>query len=143
MSLEIEHIEIYNDQVYDLLCPNIQKVLVCENSITKEFELRGTTSVPVSSLQDSFQTILRGERNRIIAITSMNHQSSRSHTIVRMKILVHEPNSVTRESIISFVDLAGSEKIDKHKKMPISSTLQNQKEQEKTRAMHTRIQEGK
>ena len=73
----------------------------------------------------------------------MNHQSSRSHTIVRMKILVHEPNSVTRESIISFVDLAGSEKIDKHKKMPISSTLQNQKEQEKTRAMHTRIQEGK
>ena len=66
-----------------------------------------------------------GEYNRHYAATSMNHQSSRSHTIFRLYIqniehLYKDSNSfdgnysVLKESILNFIDLAGSEKVSNH-----------------------------
>jgi len=66
-----------------------------------------------------------GEFNRHYAATSMNHQSSRSHTIFRLFIQnneslsrLNEPSqkgyTVCKESILNFIDLAGSEKVSNH-----------------------------
>mmetsp|Transcript_2436 Transcript_2436/g.2299 ORF Transcript_2436/g.2299 Transcript_2436/m.2299 type:complete len:170 (+) Transcript_2436:1074-1583(+) len=66
-----------------------------------------------------------GEFNRHYAATSMNHQSSRSHTIFRLFIQNVENMytaqaaggkgfSVCKESCLNFIDLAGSEKVSNH-----------------------------
>ena len=66
-----------------------------------------------------------GEFNRHYAATSMNHQSSRSHTIFRIFIQNTEnlyasrdlddgSFSVVKESVLNFIDLAGSEKVSNH-----------------------------
>lgn len=62
-----------------------------------------------------------GETNRHYASTIMNHCSSRSHTIFRLYVRcvpnVPSPSSMITESILNFVDLAGSEKINIHDSM--------------------------
>jgi centromeric protein E len=49
----------------------------------------------------------------------MNHQSSRSHTLFRLHVESVTTNSsegtnVIKESVLNFVDLAGSEKVSNH-----------------------------
>lgn len=75
-KIEISHFEIYNDQVYDLLKDDIEKISICEDRKSKEFFLKGVESVESKSLENSFETIMKGELNRKVAITEMNHQSS-------------------------------------------------------------------
>ena len=63
-----------------------------------------------------------GEYNRHYAETRMNHQSSRSHTLFRLHVesVATTPTgeeagtNVIRESVLNFVDLAGSEKVSNH-----------------------------
>jgi len=68
----------------------------------------------------SFKKIKKGETNRHYASTTMNHSSSRSHTIFRLyvkSVPVHldpEQGDYWTESVLNFVDLAGSEKVDIH-----------------------------
>ena len=58
----------------------------------------------------------------------MNHQSSRSHAIFRLKLvkinsdyLLQNHESSLFETFINFVDLAGSEKMDQHNDLRIIS----------------------
>ena len=57
-----------------------------------------------------------GSRNRTIASTNMNTNSSRAHTLVTIsfdQILNHNTDKETiKSSIINLVDLAGSERAD-------------------------------
>lgn len=63
-----------------------------------------------------------GEYNRHYAETRMNHQSSRSHTLFRLHVESvattasgdDAGTNVIRESVLNFVDLAGSEKVSNH-----------------------------
>ena len=62
---------------------------------------------------------LINKENRHYASTMMNHASSRSHTIFRlyiqsMSIKNIDGTTEIAESILNFVDLAGSEKINIH-----------------------------
>ena len=72
----------------------------------------------VTSIEDIIDIIRKGEANRHYASTIMNHVSSRSHTIFRLYVRcipnLIETTSVITESILNFVDLAGSEKINIH-----------------------------
>ena len=55
----------------------------------------------------------------------MNHQSSRSHTVFRLQIVNHVSYEIEQESILNFIDLAGSENMsvyDKEKDKSDSST---------------------
>lgn len=58
--------------------------------------------------------------NRHYAATMMNHSSSRSHTIFRLYVksipshVKQGEDTVFTESVLNFVDLAGSEKLDIH-----------------------------
>lgn len=122
------YFEIYNDTVYDLLA-NIDEfdkpLLVCEDSKKKDFYIKGLKQIEVNTLEECMDILKMGEFNRHYAATSMNHQSSRSHTIFRLFIQNIEHNyndinssdagySVYKESILNFIDLAGSEKVSNH-----------------------------
>lgn len=57
--------------------------------------------------------------NRRYASTMMNHASSRSHTLFRFYVQSMQADSSNKdnifmESILNFVDLAGSEKLEVH-----------------------------
>lgn len=59
----------------------------------------------------------KGEANRQFAKTYMNHKSSRSHSIFRLRVRSSShctSGEVITEAVLNFVDLAGSEKLDVH-----------------------------
>ena len=111
--------------VYDLLADPEEfgdALPVCEDPKKKEFYIKGIHEVIADCFEDCMEILRMGEFNRHYAATSMNHQSSRSHTIFRLMIQNigkedDDPNttfSYVKESILNFIDLAGSEKVSNH-----------------------------
>jgi len=110
-------LEIYNDEVHDLLDP-AQK-----GSEQKKMDVRqgpngvfvpDLTWVPVPDAEAIISLSDNAKSNRTVVATKMNQESSRSHLILTVKIAGE--NKVTGElvkSTINLIDLAGSERISK------------------------------
>ena len=113
---------------------------VCEDSKRKDFYVKGLKEFLVNNLDECLDILKNGETNRHYAATSMNHQSSRSHSIFRLSVQsisrdedeivkgddqqeFSEENSsetgdrVITEAVLNFVDLAGSEKVSNHQNL--------------------------
>jgi hypothetical protein len=74
------------------------------------------TTCQVQSIEEAFSVYKLGVSQRKTASTEMNDSSSRSHFV--FSLIVHTVNLDTKQrysSKISFVDLAGSEKVNKSK----------------------------
>ncbi|CAD8120246.1 unnamed protein product [Paramecium sonneborni] len=121
--LRCSYVEIYTDQVYDLLATQerLSETLLINEDFNKEFVIKGAVEEVVTNIKEIMDILQFGESNRHYASTIMNHCSSRSHTIFRLYVRCVPntigPNSVITESILNFVDLAGSEKINIHDSM--------------------------
>ena len=136
--VKCSYIEIYNDQIYDLLqrAENIGETLqVCEDTAKDQFYIRGVREEAIDDWYDALDKLKRGEINRHYARTVMNHSSSRSHTIFRVYIqsLVSSWNTrgeagaspaYVTESWFNFVDLAGSEKVSNHDQLEEGGKLE-------------------
>jgi kinesin family member 5 len=70
--------------------------------------------VNVQSMEEVLELLWTGAKARSICATDMNAHSSRSHTVFQVSItkVVHELK-VSQVTKLSFVDLAGSEKVRK------------------------------
>ncbi|CAL1588547.1 unnamed protein product [Knipowitschia caucasica] len=105
-------IEIYNEQIYDLLDTASASLFVREN-IKKDVFVEGAVEKFVVSAAEAYQVLSLGWRNRRVASTSMNRESSRSHAVFTMTLESKESlNEVVniRTSQLNLVDLAGSER---------------------------------
>ncbi len=76
--------------------------------------VEGITEREVKDSRDMFQLIREGLRNRKVASTEMNSESSRSHAILTLKIETKskdDEKGLTRitNSEFHIIDLAGSE----------------------------------
>jgi hypothetical protein len=101
---------------------------------------------------DVIDKLRKGEINRQYAKTYMNHKSSRSHTIFRLKVKsmsIQHGIEKTTESVMvnffitqNFVDLAGSEKLDVHES-PIGTPSKTNLIQREGKANKNRIKETK
>ncbi|KAI5076831.1 hypothetical protein GOP47_0008896 [Adiantum capillus-veneris] len=106
--------EIYNEQITDLLEP-LQKALQVREDTKTGVYVENLTEEFVSSVSEVFHLMLKGLGNRKIAATSMNLESSRSHTLFtcviesRCKSMSDGVSSV-KTSRMNLVDLAGSER---------------------------------
>jgi kinesin family member 5 len=68
----------------------------------------------VSSVDDVFEAMRRGQSSRAVNTTDMNAESSRSHSIFVLQIFQKDTTTGSVKSgKLSLVDLAGSEKIGK------------------------------
>jgi hypothetical protein len=111
-------LEIYNEQVHDLLDTGPRKKggMKVRNHPKKGFYVDGLVVTPVSSYVAIDNKINEGTSNRTVACTQMNATSSRAHTIVT--ILFSQKNkdasgqSMTKTASINLVDLAGSERAE-------------------------------
>ncbi|XP_053701254.1 kinesin-like protein KIF15-A isoform X1 [Synchiropus splendidus] len=105
-------IEIYNEQIYDLLDTASASLFIREN-IKKGVFVEGAVEKFVNSAAEAYQVLSMGWQNRRVASTSMNRESSRSHAVFTMTLESKETvNEVVniRMSQLNLVDLAGSER---------------------------------
>ncbi|XP_033011133.1 kinesin-like protein KIF20A [Lacerta agilis] len=121
-SVWVSFFEIYNEYIYDLLdlVPasknQKRKVLrICEdqggNSYVKDLKW-----ISIKSTDEACKILKVGNKNRSLACTRMNQQSSRSHSIFSIRLLSLSDESVPRVlgvSELSLCDLAGSERCHK------------------------------
>ncbi|KAL2307676.1 hypothetical protein Nmel_000650, partial [Mimus melanotis] len=105
-------IEIYNEQLFDLL-DSASAGLFLREHIKKGVFVDGAVEQVVSSAAEAYQVLTKGWRNRRVASTSMNRESSRSHAVFTVTVESMEKNNEIvniRSSLLNLVDLAGSER---------------------------------
>ncbi|XP_038617426.1 kinesin-like protein KIF15 [Tachyglossus aculeatus] len=105
-------IEIYNEQIFDLL-DSASTGLFLREHIKKGVFVVGAVEQVLTSAAEAYQVLSRGWRNRRVASTSMNRESSRSHAVFTITIeSMEKSNEIVniRSSQLNLVDLAGSER---------------------------------
>ncbi|NWZ21347.1 KIF15 protein, partial [Asarcornis scutulata] len=105
-------IEIYNEQIFDLL-DSASAGLFLREHIKKGVFVDGAVEQVLSSAAEAYQVLTMGWRNRRVASTSMNRESSRSHAVFTITVESMEKNNEVvniRSSLLNLVDLAGSER---------------------------------
>ncbi|XP_058085499.1 kinesin-like protein KIN-12G [Magnolia sinica] len=105
-------LEIYNEQILDLLEPSSVNLQIREDA-KKGVHVENLTEFEVSSARDVIQQLVQGAANRKVAATNMNRASSRSHSVFTCVIESKwECQGVThhRFARLNLVDLAGSER---------------------------------
>lgn len=122
-------IEIYNDDIYDLLSKDSKQKIQINEHPEKGFYIRGLKKYIASGVKEMYRVLKVGNHKRTVGATNMNEGSSRSHAIFMITIEMSEPidlngqaetgtdtlidskkkNSV-RVGKLNMVDLAGSER---------------------------------
>ncbi|KAL6124912.1 hypothetical protein ACLB2K_077420 [Fragaria x ananassa] len=119
--LRMSYMEIYNEEINDLLAPEHRKLQIHE-SIERGIYVAGLREKIVASPEQVLNLMEFGESHRHIGETNMNLYSSRSHTIFRMIIEsrdktkdedIGSSGDAVRVSVLNLVDLAGSERAAK------------------------------
>ncbi|CAG7901387.1 unnamed protein product [Brassica rapa] len=107
-------LEIYNEQITDLLDPS-QKNLMIREDVKLGVYVDNLTKGYVKNLKDLSQLLIKGLVNRRTGATSVNAESSRSHCVFTCIVESHCKNAADglssfKTSRINLVDLAGSER---------------------------------
>jgi hypothetical protein len=102
----VSMMEIYGDEVYDLLSANKQRLVPREDA-KKKVQIQGLVQRPVSDIEELMYAIESGSTQRSTSMTGMNEASSRSHAILQISI---KTLTGKLHGQLSFIDLAGSEK---------------------------------
>ena len=118
-SIRASYLEIYNEQVQDLLNPTNVSLPVRYNN-EKGFFVENLFVVECEVLDDCMAVLEEGLRNRKVASHRLNERSSRSHGIMSLMIDMEtvdpeDQRLIRKSGKLSFVDLAGSEKIKESK----------------------------
>nr|XP_034570067.1 kinesin-like protein KIN-14P [Setaria viridis] len=113
-EIAVQMIEIYNEQVRDLLQNGGNKKLEIRNSSQKGLAVPDANVVPVTSTADVIDLMNLGQKNRAVCSTAMNDRSSRSHSCLTVHVQGRDLTSGTvLRGCMHLVDLAGSERVDK------------------------------
>ncbi|XP_033148275.1 kinesin-like protein KIN-12C isoform X1 [Brassica rapa] len=111
-SCKCSFLEIYNEQITDLLEPSSTNLQIRED-LGKGVYVENLVELNVRTVNDVLKLLLQGAANRKIAATHMNSESSRSHSVFTCTIeSIWERDSLThsRFARLNLVDLAGSER---------------------------------
>ncbi|RDX94099.1 Kinesin-like protein KIN-5C, partial [Mucuna pruriens] len=126
-SVKVTFLELYNEEITDLLAPEEISKASLEEKQKKQLPLmedgkggvlvRGLEEEIVTSASEIFTLLERGSSKRRTAETLLNKQSSRSHSLFSITIHIKEATPEGEELIkcgkLNLVDLAGSENISR------------------------------
>jgi kinesin family protein 5 len=111
-QLKFSMLEIYKENLYDLINPSTQS---CDLKI-KEHPKKGMYVTNLSEeyiySQEEMLILLENSlENRTVSETGLNKNSSRSHLLFQLKVVQNFPDETSKIGILNMVDLAGSEKV--------------------------------
>lgn len=113
-DISVQMIEIYNEQVRDLLQDSGNRRLEIKNTSQKGLAVPDASIVPVTSTSDVVELMNQGQKNRAVGSTAINDRSSRSHSCLTVHVQGRDLTSGTvLRGCMHLVDLAGSERVDK------------------------------
>ncbi|XP_071025640.1 chromosome-associated kinesin KIF4-like isoform X2 [Oncorhynchus clarkii lewisi] len=120
-SLAVSYLEIYNEDILDLLCPSVSKDKPSTINIREDpkegIKIVGLTEREVFSANEMVGCLELGNSARTVGSTAMNAASSRSHAIFTIT-LEQRRGADKSDNVVSklhLVDLAGSERQKKTK----------------------------
>lgn len=127
-QINVGMLEIYNDECYDLLGSGgaslaekkaeAQKAggkasLEIRRNQEGRIEVPNLTTEVVNNIHDVINLLKRGNKNRAVASTSLNTQSSRSHMVLWVDVTSGMKGQPGNKGTLFLVDLAGSERVKK------------------------------
>jgi hypothetical protein len=101
-------VEIYNEQIKDLLQPSNNGNLDVREAPGRGTFVAGATVVAVHSRDDVEMLLEAGNAFRTTESTQLNMVSSRSHAVLQLRLEIGDKNGK-----LSLIDLAGSERASK------------------------------
>ncbi|KAF7552955.1 hypothetical protein G7Z17_g4008 [Cylindrodendrum hubeiense] len=138
-SLKATYVEIYNEQLRDLLVPettplNERGNVAIREDVKGNIILTGLRQVEINSVEDLMNALNFGSSIRQTDATAINAKSSRSHAVFSLQLIQRKSTatptpgaekrfsvpleamtgqevSITTDSKLHFVDLAGSERL--------------------------------
>lgn len=115
-SVRISYMELYNEEIFDLLSEESRSLRIFEDQKQKgSVIISDLEEVIVNNASEVKKVLLKGAEKRRTAETFMNQKSSRSHAVFTVTVHIRETTDDGEEVMkigkINFVDLAGSENI--------------------------------
>ncbi|EGR34671.1 kinesin family member 17, putative [Ichthyophthirius multifiliis] len=117
--IRCSYIEIYNEEIHDLLAKDCKAKLELKESPDKGVFIKDVTMNVVKSIAEMDKWMSIGTDNRSVGATAMNKDSSRSHSLFTLYIecqikseIEGQDDSITAGKL-NLVDLAGSERQSK------------------------------
>ncbi|CAG9864986.1 unnamed protein product [Phyllotreta striolata] len=121
-SVIMSYLEIYNEQIRDLLNPSSGFLELREDSKGKNINVAGLSEISTTSTDEIMQLLHKGNKARTMEPTAMNQTSSRSHALlsvtVRHSVPVDKKDHLkirVKQGRLFMIDLAGSERANKTK----------------------------
>jgi len=125
--IQCSYLELYNEEVRDLLAKNHQQKLDIREDPETGFYVQDLSHWVVKAPKDMTELMLRGRELKVIKGHNMNERSSRSHcifTIIVENSTKDETGDHIKKGKLNLVDLAGSERTSKIKDVNGAEGLQ-------------------
>ncbi|RUS75190.1 hypothetical protein EGW08_017049 [Elysia chlorotica] len=107
-KVTFSYMEIYNEKVHDLLASGHQDLPIREDA-SKNIFVADLSEKSIDKYETFMNQFEPAASNRTVAATKLNKYSSRSHTILLLKICRREPDGKELRGKLYLIDLAGSE----------------------------------
>ncbi|XP_068918796.1 kinesin-like protein KIF12 isoform X2 [Petaurus breviceps papuanus] len=115
ITLSASYLEIYNEQIRDLLSQGPHHHLPVRWNKKRGFYVEKLKAVKFGTLKEIMELLLEGLRRRRSSAHNLNEVSSRSHALftIHIQCPVESPSRPKEQTFgkLCFVDLAGSEKV--------------------------------
>ncbi|KAI4474276.1 hypothetical protein M0804_014936 [Polistes exclamans] len=108
-NLGVSYLEIYNENVQDLLHKSTQ--LHLREDSRNAVIVAGLKIIPIQNAEELLSFLAKGNKTRTQHPTDANQETSRSHAVFQVYIQINNRlNGQTRHVKLSMIDLAGSER---------------------------------
>ena len=114
--IQVSYVEIYNEQIRDLLIPKDSSNVYLElrEDPIKGVSLSGASEIKVDCVEEVMNLLFQGNKRRMTEATNANQTSSRSHAVFQITVTISpKTKDINIERVsgkLSLIDLAGSER---------------------------------